>query len=174
MANLFTNKKLPKRIAVIYKDLRNVTSKLHRTAGSIGFIKKALYHEIIPKFARVNGNFINKKDQYKSERSVLCSHLNEHVHTLKSLVSKYVLKEKLKQVTGQLLYTSIINCIHKTQYHERINSIKSKSYKLKRLISEKTPPSKFKVPIVNLSSYDLSELERKQLHLGLNIFCRQT
>ena len=40
MANLFTNKKLPKRIAVTYKDLRNVTSKLHRTAGIIGFIKK--------------------------------------------------------------------------------------------------------------------------------------
>ena len=54
-----------------------------------------------------------------------------------------------------------------TQYDERINSIKSKSYKLKRFLSEKTPPSKFKVPIVNLSSYDLSELERKQLHLGL-------
>ena len=95
MANLFTNKKLPKRIAVIYKDLRNVTSKLHRTAGSIDFIKKALYHDVIPKFARVNGNFINKNDQYKSERSVLCSHLNEHVHALKSLVSKhYVLKEE--------------------------------------------------------------------------------
>ena len=68
-------------------------------------IKKALYHEIIPKFARAHGNFINKNEQYKSERSVLCSHLNEHVHTLKSLVWKqYVLKEKLKQVTGQLLY----------------------------------------------------------------------
>ena len=167
MANLFTNKKLPKRIAVIYKDLGNVTSKLHRTAGSIGFIKKALYHEVIPKFARVNGNFINKNEQYKSERSVLCSYLNEHVHTSKSLVSKHVLKDKLKQVTGQLLYISIINYIHKVQYHERINSIKSKSYKLKRLIREKTPPSKFKAPIVNLSSYDMSELERKQLHLGL-------
>ena len=56
MVNLFTNKKLPKRIAVIYKDLTNVTSKLHCTVGSIGFIKKALYHEIIPKFALVNGN----------------------------------------------------------------------------------------------------------------------
>ena len=154
MANIFTNKKLPKRIAVIYKDLRNVTSKLHVTAGSIGFIKKALYHEIIQKFVRVNVNFDNKNDQYKSERNVLCSHLNEHVHALKSLVSKhYVLKEKLKQLTGQLLYTSIFNCIHMTQYHERINSIKSKSYKLKQLIFEKTPPSKFKVPIVNLSLF---------------------
>ena len=162
MANLFTNKKLPKRIAIIYKGLRDVLSKLHCTAGSIGFIKKALYHEIIPKFARVNGNFINKKDQYKSERSVLCSHLNEHVHTLKSLISKYVLKEKLKQVTGQLLCTSIMNYIEKTQYHKRINFIKSKSYKLKQLISEKTPPSKYKVAIVNLSCYGLSELEQKQ------------
>ena len=61
----------------------------------------------------------------------------------------------------------IINYIHKAQYDERTNSIKSKSYKLKRLIGEKTPPSKFKVPIVNLYSYDLSELERKQLRLGL-------
>ena len=61
----------------------------------------------------------------------------------------------------------IINYIHKAQCDERTNSIKSKSYKLKRLIGEKTPPSKFKVPIVNLYSYDLSELERKQLRLGL-------
>ena len=120
------------------------------------------------KFARVNGNFINKNDQYKSERSVLCSHLNEHVHALKSLVSKhYVLKEEIKQVTVQLLYTSIINYIHMTQYHERINSLKSKSHKSKRLIYDKTPPSIFKVHIVNLSSYNLSESERKQLHLGL-------
>ena len=50
------------------------------------FIKKALYHDVIRKFARVNGNFINKDDQYKSVRSVLCSHINEHVHVLKSLV----------------------------------------------------------------------------------------
>ena len=88
---------------------------------------------IIPKFARVNDKKRSiKKDQYKSERSVLCSHLNEYVHALKSFVSKhYVLKKKLKQVTGQILCTSIINYIHMTQYHERINSIKSKSYKIK-------------------------------------------
>ena len=167
MANLFTNEKLPKHVAIMYKHLRSVTSKLHRTSGSISFTKKALYHEIIPKFARVNSNSMNKNDQYKSKRSILSSHLNEHVNALKSLVSKhYVLKEKLK-LTGRLLYKSMINYIHMTQYHERILSIKSKSYKLKPLISEKTPPSKCKVPIVNLFSCDLSELEQKQLHLGL-------
>ena len=79
------------------------------------------------------------------------------MHTLKSFVSKhYVLENKLKQVTGD-----------KTQYNERIHSIKCKSFKLKQLIREKAPPPKYKVPVVNLSSYDLSDLERKQLHLGL-------
>lgn len=99
IANLFTNKKLLKCIAVIYKGLRNVTSKLYRTAKSIGFIKKALYHVIIPKFAQVNDNFINKNDKYKSEKNrALFSFKWTY---LESLVSKqYVLKEKLKQVTG--------------------------------------------------------------------------
>ena len=60
----------PTRIAVIYKDLRYVMSKLHRSAASIGFTKKALFNEITPKFAQVRGNFINKNDKYKSERSI--------------------------------------------------------------------------------------------------------
>ena len=66
----------PTRIAVIYdmlyviQDLRYVMSKLHRSAASIGFTKKALFNEITPKFAQVRGNFINKNDKYKSERSI--------------------------------------------------------------------------------------------------------
>ena len=56
MANFSIIKYLPKRIAVKKKDLSNVTSKIHKTTGSIGFIKKALYHEITPKFAQVQGN----------------------------------------------------------------------------------------------------------------------
>ena len=41
-------------------------SKLHRSAGNIGFIKKALFNEVTPKFAQARGNFINKNDKYKS------------------------------------------------------------------------------------------------------------
>ena len=94
IANLFTNKKLLKCIAVIYKGLRNVTSKLYRTAKSIGFIKKALYHVIIPTFAQVNDNFINKSEKNRALFPFKWTYLE-------SLVSKhYVLKEKLKQVTG--------------------------------------------------------------------------
>ena len=71
MANLSLINNLPRGIAVIQKDLRNVMSKLHRSAGSIGFIKKALFNKVTPKFAQIRGNFINE-----SERSILLSHLN--------------------------------------------------------------------------------------------------
>ena len=77
IANLPIIKRLPKRIAELYKELKNITSKLHRTAGSIGFIKKALHHEVTPKFAQVKGNFINVNDRYKSEKRILLSHLDD-------------------------------------------------------------------------------------------------
>ena len=38
MANLSIVKLLPKRVAELYKELKNITSKLHRTSGSIGFM----------------------------------------------------------------------------------------------------------------------------------------
>ena len=77
IANLSIIKRLPKRIAELYKELKNITSKLHRTAGSIGFIKKALHHEVTPKFTQVKGNFINVNDRYKSEKCILLSHLDD-------------------------------------------------------------------------------------------------
>ena len=89
MANLSIVKLLPKRVAELYKELKNITSKLHRTSGSIGFIKKALYNEVTPKFAQVKGNFININDRFKLEKSILLSHLNEHVRSNKLLVSKH-------------------------------------------------------------------------------------
>ena len=51
MTNLSITKQLPKRIAKLHKELENTTMKLNRTARSIGVIKKALHHEITPKFA---------------------------------------------------------------------------------------------------------------------------
>ena len=40
-------------------------------------------------------------------------------------------------------------------------------HKLARLIHAKTPMSNYRVLIINLSNYELSEAERKQLKLGL-------
>ena len=168
MANFSIIKYLPKRIAVKKKDLSNVTSKIHKTTGSIGFIKKALYHEITPKFAQVQGNFINKNSKYKAEKSILLSHLNDHVRSLKSLCKKhYSLCTELKQLTGKFLYLVIINHINTLQYKERLASIKTKNKKLKKLIQNNTSASKYKVPIINLSNYELSGIERKELEMGL-------
>ena len=86
MTNLSAINNLPGCIAAIYKDLQNVMSKLHWSAGSIGFIKKALFNDITPKFVEVRGNFINKNDKYKSERSILLLRVNHHVIGLKALV----------------------------------------------------------------------------------------
>ena len=91
MANLSIVKLLPKRGAELYKELKNITSILHRTSGSIGFIKKALHNEVTPKFAQVKGNFININDRFKSEKSILLSHLNNHVHSHKLLILKIVI-----------------------------------------------------------------------------------
>ena len=74
MVNFSIIKYLLKRIAVKKKDFSNVTSRIQKkkkkkkTAGSISFIKKALCHEITPKFAQVQGNFINKNNKYKAEK----------------------------------------------------------------------------------------------------------
>ena len=45
--------------------------KLHWTVESLGFIKKALHHEVTPKFLQVKRNFINVNDKYKSEKCIL-------------------------------------------------------------------------------------------------------
>ena len=48
-----------------------------------------------------------------------------------------------------------------------MDSFKTKNHKLARLIQAKTPLSNYRVPIINLSDYELSEVERKRLQLGL-------
>ena len=132
-------------MAVKEKDLSNVTSKIHKTAESIDFIKKALYHE-----------------------STLLSHLNDHVCSLKSLCKKHdLLCTELKQLTGKFLYLVFISYINTLQYKERLASVKTKNKKLKKLIQNTTSASKYKVPIINLSNYELSDIERKELEMGL-------
>ena len=60
MANFSIIKYLLKCIAVKKKDRSSVTSKIYKTAGSIGFIKKALYHEVTPTFAQVKAILLRK------------------------------------------------------------------------------------------------------------------
>ena len=50
---------------------------------------------------------------------------------------------------------------------KRMDSFKTKNHKLARLVQAKNPMSNYRVPIINLSDYQLSEVEHKQLQLGL-------
>ena len=112
-------------------------------AGSIGFIKKALYHKITPKSAQVQGNFINKNNKYKAEKGILLSHLNDYVWSFKSFCKKkYSLCTELKQLNGNFLYLVIINHINTLQYRERLASIKTKNKNLQKPIQNNTPASK--------------------------------
>ena len=95
MANLSILKQLPKSIAELYRELKNITSKLHQIVVSIGFIKKALHHGVTRKFAQVKRNFVNVNDRYKSEKGFLLSHLNDHVRCNNLLIKKHLLN-KLK------------------------------------------------------------------------------
>ena len=114
MANFSIIKYLPKHIALKKKDLSNVASRIQKKkpAGSIGFIKKALCHEITPKYAQVQGNFINRKNKYKAEKVYFLSYLNDHVCSLKRFCKKhYSHCTELRQLTGKFLYLVIINHI---------------------------------------------------------------
>ena len=119
-----------------------MTSKLHRASGSISFIKKALHNEVSPKFAQVKGNFLNINDRFKSEKSILLSHLNEHVRSYRLLISKHhYIMIKLKDICGILLISVVLRHISITQQKERMVSFKTKNHKLVRLIQAKTPLS---------------------------------
>ena len=79
----------------------------------------------------------------------------------------YSLCTELKQLAGKFLYLVIINYINTLQYKERLASIKTKNKKLKKLIQNNTSASQYKVLIINLSNYELSDIERKELEMGL-------
>ena len=55
----------PKRIAEYYNKLYWLTIKLHNTTASIGFIKKALYALVTPKFAQIKKQFVNDEEKHR-------------------------------------------------------------------------------------------------------------
>ena len=91
-----------------------------------------------------------------------CFYGNDFVVT-----SSYIELPCLKHLTERFLYSLNVSHNNTLQYNERISSFKTKNKKLKRLIKSKSPPSSFKVLIVNLSTEKLSGKEQKQLEMGL-------
>ena len=55
MANTNLFNLLPRHIAADYLKLESITSKLQRIVSNIAFIKKALHHNLVPTFEKVQG-----------------------------------------------------------------------------------------------------------------------
>ena len=82
MANLL-NFKLPEPTAVLYNNLYWLSMKLHKSSSSIGFVKKCLYLNVMPKFATLRGKFLSKNERHATERNLLVSHSMKHINDLK-------------------------------------------------------------------------------------------
>ena len=76
---------LPRHVAVYYTKLKSLTSKIQQTAGSIGFVQKSLHHKVVPTFARLKGQFINRNDKLRAEQAILKSHLLDDKKYLQTL-----------------------------------------------------------------------------------------
>ena len=103
--------------------LYNTTSKLHKSASSVGLIKKALHHKVTPKFAQINGQFINKQDQIDAEQKLMLSHLNRHVLTLNELIHKpSQLNNNLLEQVCRFRYKILKKWLLNILYRERLDS----------------------------------------------------
>lgn len=73
MASKNTQVNHPKRIAEYYNKLYWLAMKLHNTAASIGFIKKALYTHVTVNLAKLKGSLpiMKKNIKLKADRSFL-------------------------------------------------------------------------------------------------------
>ena len=171
MANLYLINNIPNRVAEICIKLKNITSKMHNTSTSIAFIKKALFVEVVPRFAKVKGQFINEKDRLLSSQSIMKSHLTKHIQHLYNLSKTYNnLTSLLYNNIGVIFGKTLINIIRKSLSKRRYLSFKTKNKKIINLIKSKPTPcnTTYSVPIINLSSYSLSNQEKQQLKVGLD------
>ena len=131
MANLLLINFLRKRVAVISIKLQNTIEKLHNTASSITFTKKALFVNVIAVFAKVKGQFLNEENCIISSQGILKSNLTKHIQDLYNLTTIYNdLKTSLFTGIGQAFGKAVIFNITKSLAKHRYLSFKTKTRNL--------------------------------------------
>ena len=85
MANLFIYRILHNHVANYSNKMEKILSKLHKSSSSTAFIKKALYKNVAPTFAKVKGQFLNGNVKLNAEKDLMKSHLNKHLMILEIL-----------------------------------------------------------------------------------------
>lgn len=113
-------------------------SKLHNTSASIAFIKKALFVDMISKFAVVKGWFIHEMDSSIASHKLMKSHLTKHVQELYGLWTQHNdLKSLLYSnvcIALRNILTSIVQRLFSKCFYL---SFKTKNKKIVNLIKQK-------------------------------------
>ena len=130
--------------------------------------KKSLYLHVTPKFAQLKGQFVNRDEKHQAERRLLLSHVLQHTKTIKELSEHYaVISNQLRGIVGPLLFSILLKRIDKFHRKRRLESFQTKNKKLRNL----RPPVEYRnyeIPVVNLSSKELTRKEIQQLSFGLD------
>ena len=94
----------------------------------------------------------------------------KHVNDLKQLLLKHRKRtDQLKSSAGLLLFNMLISNILRTSRAMRISSFETKNKKLIALgNTTKNKTNAYDVPVINLSSIQLSDKELDQLSFGLD------
>ena len=162
---------LPRRIAVIFNKLFWLSTKLHKTSSNLGFVKKCLHLHLTPKFAQVQGQFATKEDQHTAERIILGSNAKKHIDLLKGIIYEHrKTANELQSITGPLLFKLLYKRILNESKDIRSKSFKTKLDKLSNLrptYQKKNITVPYKIPVINLSSTELTRTEITQLSYGL-------
>ena len=98
------------------------------------------------------------------------SHLNKHFNDIRDLRLEYnTVKDKVEGEIGPTFTDIMLKSISKSLQRERLESFRTKNKKFFNLTKRKTKENvDYKVPIINLSNYQLNENEYNQLKMGLN------
>ncbi|XP_066919453.1 uncharacterized protein [Clytia hemisphaerica] len=156
---------LPRRIANLHSDLFVLFLRMHKFAASIGFIKKAIFMDVSPKFVQIKGQFVSSRLKHETEKKLLYEHLFKHVSDLKNVCTE--LNDKvnvLRSSFGRLFSNLLLKRIQASLNKRRIESFKTKNKKLNNLSQKSTETwKKYDIPVINLSDNVLSPIEQKQL-----------
>jgi len=111
---------------------------------------------------------LNRDEKHQAERRLLLTHVLKHNKTLKELSEQYVIiLNELQSIVGPLLLNLLLKRIDQYFRKKRLESFLTKNKKLSNL----RPPIEYRayeIPVINLSSKELTRKETQQLSYGLD------
>ena len=86
------------------------------------------------------------------------SHLNKHFNDIRNLTLEYnTVKDKLQGDIGSIFTDIMLKSISKPSHKEELESFRIKKSQFFNLTKRSTKNVDFKVPVINLSNYQLNE-----------------